>query len=128
MERADRLADRWDEDERAPPRIIGGYTAYRPKEEPYVSITSILKQYYDEEKAALYCYDTYSSPTKKKTCEYYYDDQESQVSSSSNLGETSEQHESEDESSASSSPTPEPEEDPLVKIVEDSVYKKFSYV
>ena len=127
MERVDRLADRWDEDERAPPRIIGGYTEYRPKEEPYVSITSILKQYYDEEKAALYCYDTYTSPTKKKTCEYYYDEQESQVSSSSNI-ETSEQHESEDESSTSSSSTPEPEEDPLVKIVEDSVYKKFSYV
>jgi U3 small nucleolar RNA-associated protein 14 len=116
MDRIERLACRWDEDERAPPRAIGVTPL---KEEPYVPITKILKEFYQEERDRLYCHEWWHGHEDHNL---WHEELSSQESIST------EESDSSKEESASNVTEDEVQDDPLVRIVEDSIYKKFSYM
>lgn len=122
MARIDRLANRWDEDERAPPRAIGETL---PKEPLYVPVTQIMKEFYQEEKDKLYCYGGYSPKAS-----WSYDEivSEHSVSSYNSIEDSETTTDENTQSDTISNEDEEAVEDPLVRIVEDAVYKKFSYV
>lgn len=126
MDRIDRLACRWDEDERAPPRAIGVTPL---KEDPYVPITKILKEFYQEERDRLYCYE--QSPTRRRTYEedhILWHEELSLSSSQDSASSDSESENTKENIPPNVTVEEEVEDDSLVRIVEDSVYKKFSYM
>ena len=117
----------WDDDERSLSlKYINTAMRNNKKDDTkYVPITQIMKEYYDEEKAKLYC----SPPESPK---HTYNNLVYTESSSSSNDDQVEDESSYEISSGTSSDTGNTEEneteDPLVKIMEDAVYKKFSYV
>jgi hypothetical protein len=121
----------WDDDERSLSlKYINTAMRNNKKDDTkYVPITQIMKEYYDEEKAKLYCYSPPESPLHTYSNLVYTES--SSFASSSNDDQV-EDESSYEISSGTSSDTGNTEEndteDPLVKIMEDAVYKKFSYV
>lgn len=92
--------------------------------ESYPSVTKIMKEYYDDEKERLYCYEI---PRKKKYClEHvcWYDYINNDSDDSDDEDETLSYTSSEEITTSSEESITED----MASIIDDEIYKKFSYV
>lgn len=119
------MVDVWDDDERGPHKMPYNENCKREKEEEYVPIWKILKEYYDEEKEKLYV--TSSSPPRlgafNATCYDEDDEYEYECEYECEYEPSDEYYEEEEEIPKEKSQVEE-----IGDIIEKEIYKKFSYV
>jgi len=120
------MVDVWDDDERGPHKMPYNDNCKREKEEEYVPIWKILKEYYDEEKEKLYV--TSSSPPRlgafNATC--YHEDEEYECEYEYEPSDEYSDYEEEEGEEEIPKETSQVEE--IGDIIEKEIYKKFSYV
>lgn len=120
----------WDDDERSlnTKYLSMSYRKNQQAAKEYTpSITQIMKEFYDEEKAKLYSfnYTDHHKDFQVNNQQDYAFENSSSDTESYYTDDSASEHKSDTESSEE---VLEDSNDPLVKIMDDAIYKKFSYV
>lgn len=118
----------WNDDERK-----GGFSCCYStnKVEEYIPITKIMKEFYQEEKNRLYASSTESDVSSEYSYNSYWDNVENDMYSTNTLEYYDDAYEDNQIGSCSEYEGDEDKDDEtsdLEKIIENQVYKKFSYV
>lgn len=130
----------WDDDERSLNitninRLMRENQPAINKDVDYIPVTRVMKEYYDEEKRNLYSYEpqigTYRTYETYGTYQVDYDEASFEGDSAYSISDYSVEPQDDDTTDVASSEDPSDStstSDHLAKIIDDAVYKKFSYV
>lgn len=124
----------WDDDDRSLRGPLPGSPRTAPPSPTYYPVTKIIKEYLQEEKAALYCHSPRArtpSPPRNARRDWYFEGYAYSDSSpgyrdlDSDIEEEAMETETGPEAASSSSVPQDPTMD---KVLEKQIYKKFSYL